>query len=44
MSIYPERPLDAAASDLADQIRAIGTEVTAQTIGATIALCMPLHA
>ena len=44
MSIYPERPLDLAASDLADKIRAIGTEVTSQTIGATIALCMPLHA
>ena len=43
MSIYPDRPLDAAAQDLADKIRAIGTEVTAQTIGATIALCMPLH-
>lgn len=30
--------------DLADKIRALGTEVSPQTIGATIALCMPLHA
>jgi acetyl esterase/lipase len=30
--------------DLADKIRALGTEVNPQTIGATIALCMPLHA
>jgi arylformamidase len=43
MSIYPDRPLDMAASDLAEKIRAIGTEVTAQTIGATIGLYMPLH-
>jgi acetyl esterase/lipase len=29
--------------EFADKIRAIGTEVTPQTIGATISLCMPLH-
>jgi triacylglycerol lipase len=44
MSIYPDHPLDAAARDLAEKIRAIGTEVTSQTVGATIALYMPLHA
>jgi acetyl esterase/lipase len=30
-------------SDLAAKIRALGTEVNPHTIGATIALCMPLH-
>jgi acetyl esterase/lipase len=34
---------DTAAGDLAEKIRALGTEVNPHTIGATIALCMPLH-
>jgi acetyl esterase/lipase len=44
MSIYPDLASESAANDLALEIRALGTEVTPQTIGATIALCMPLHA
>jgi arylformamidase len=39
----PDRPDPEVASDLPARIRALGDEVTPHTIGATIALCLPLH-
>jgi acetyl esterase/lipase len=42
MSTPDSRDTD-VASDLATRIRALGDEVTPHTIGATIALCLPLH-
>jgi triacylglycerol lipase len=39
----PDNPDPDVATDLATRIRALGDEITPHTIGATIALCLPLH-
>jgi triacylglycerol lipase len=39
----PDNPDPDVATDLATRIRALGVEITPHTIGATIALCLPLH-